>query len=86
MSERSEQTSRDISEVPLAERDLAALVPEWLEWSQVAELLGVTPSKVRTSPTTVSRERLRSPMAPSAGKDTTATPCRGLACPTTGRR
>ena len=32
----------------LAEVDLAALVPEWLDWSQVAERLGVTPAKVRT--------------------------------------
>ena len=37
-----------MSDVPLAERDLAALVPEWLDWTQVADLLGVTPSKVRT--------------------------------------
>jgi hypothetical protein len=37
-----------MTDVPLADRDLATLVPEWLEWSEVAELLGVTPSKVRT--------------------------------------
>src|ERR671921_356623 len=37
-----------MSEVPLADRDLAALVPEWLEWSEGAHLLGVTTSKVRT--------------------------------------
>jgi len=37
-----------MTDVPLADRDLAALVPEWLEWSEVAQLLGVTPSKVRT--------------------------------------
>jgi hypothetical protein len=37
-----------MTDVPLADRDLAALVPEWLEWSEVATLLGVTPSKVRT--------------------------------------
>lgn len=30
------------------EVDLSALVPEWLDWSQVAERLGVTPAKVRT--------------------------------------
>jgi hypothetical protein len=36
------------SDLPLAERDLAALVPEWLDWSQTAALLGVTPSKIRT--------------------------------------
>jgi hypothetical protein len=37
-----------MTDVPLADRDLAALVPEWLDWSQVAGLLGVTPGKVRT--------------------------------------
>jgi hypothetical protein len=37
-----------MSDVPLADRDLAALVPEWLDWKQVSELLGVTPGKVRT--------------------------------------
>ena len=37
-----------MTDVPLADRDLAALVPEWLEWSEVAQLLGVTPGKVRT--------------------------------------
>ena len=37
-----------MSALPLAERDRAALVPEWLEWSEVADLLGVSTSKVRT--------------------------------------
>ena len=37
-----------MSDAPLADRDLAALVPEWLEWGEVAELLGVTPAKVRS--------------------------------------
>ncbi len=37
-----------MTDVPLADRDLAALVPEWLDWNQVAERLGVTPGKVRT--------------------------------------
>ncbi|MDT0185503.1 Rv2175c family DNA-binding protein [Microbacterium sp. ARD31] len=37
-----------MNDVPLADRDLAALVHEWLEWSEVAELLGVTPAKVRS--------------------------------------
>ena len=32
----------------LAEADLAALVDEWLDWSQAAERLGVTVAKVRT--------------------------------------
>lgn len=34
--------------LPLADQDLAALVDEWLDWSEVAELLGVTVGKVRT--------------------------------------
>ncbi len=37
-----------MSNTPLADRDLAALVTEWLDWSEVADLLGVTPGKVRT--------------------------------------
>ncbi|QBR94604.1 transcriptional regulator [Nocardioides euryhalodurans] len=32
----------------MAEADLAALVPDWLDWSQAADELGVTPAKVRT--------------------------------------
>ncbi len=32
----------------LAEIDLAVVVPEWLDWSQAAARLGVTPAKVRT--------------------------------------
>ena len=37
-----------MSETRLADHDLAALVDEWLEWSQVAEALGVSVGKVRT--------------------------------------
>ncbi|MCD6639380.1 MAG: transcriptional regulator [Nocardioides sp.] len=37
-----------MSDVPLADRDLDALVHEWLDWHQVAKVLGVTPGKVRT--------------------------------------
>ncbi len=37
-----------MTDLPLAERDLAALVPEWLDWSQAAAQLGVTPAKIRT--------------------------------------
>jgi Rv2175c C-terminal domain of unknown function len=33
---------------PLADADLAALVPAWLDWAAAAELLGVTVAKVRT--------------------------------------
>ncbi|GAA5151270.1 Rv2175c family DNA-binding protein [Nocardioides marinquilinus] len=32
---------------PLAEHDLAALVPEWLDWAAAAEQLDVPSSKVR---------------------------------------
>jgi hypothetical protein len=32
----------------LAEADLAALVPDWLDWQAAARELGVTPAKVRT--------------------------------------
>jgi hypothetical protein len=32
----------------LAEADLAALVPAWLDWAAAAEALGVTVGKVRT--------------------------------------
>ncbi len=32
----------------LADADLAALVPEWLDWSEAADRLGVTVAKVRT--------------------------------------
>jgi hypothetical protein len=35
-------------QTPLADQDLAALVSEWLDWAQAAQLLGVTPAKVRT--------------------------------------
>src|SRR4051812_3139446 len=38
--------SMDISRLP--EADLAALVPEWLDWAATAEALGVTVGKVRT--------------------------------------
>ena len=37
-----------MTDVPFAERDLAALVPAWLDWSQAAKVLGVTPAKIRT--------------------------------------
>jgi uncharacterized protein len=32
----------------LADADLSQLVDEWLDWSEVARILGVTPAKVRT--------------------------------------
>ncbi|AIY17182.1 DNA-binding protein [Pimelobacter simplex] len=37
-----------MTEPRLADHDLAALVDEWLDWDQAAELIGVTPAKVRT--------------------------------------
>ena len=37
-----------MDDVPLSEADLAALVPDWLDWEEAAALLGVTPAKVRT--------------------------------------
>ena len=37
-----------MSQQPLSEADLAALVPTWLDWAATAEILGVTVAKVRT--------------------------------------
>ena len=37
-----------MSETRLTDHDLSALVEEWLEWSEVAEQLGVSVGKVRT--------------------------------------
>lgn len=37
-----------MSDAPLAEQDLSALVEDWLTWDEAAELIGVTPAKVRT--------------------------------------
>ncbi|GAA4095582.1 Rv2175c family DNA-binding protein [Nocardioides kongjuensis] len=37
-----------MSEPRLADHDLAALVEDWLDWDQAADLIGVTPAKVRT--------------------------------------
>ncbi|WP_141013814.1 Rv2175c family DNA-binding protein [Nocardioides sambongensis] len=37
-----------MSEQRLADHDLAVLVEDWLDWDQTAELVGVTPAKVRT--------------------------------------
>jgi hypothetical protein len=32
----------------LADADLSQLVDEWLDWTETAQILGVTPAKVRT--------------------------------------
>lgn len=37
-----------MSTPPLDAADLDALVPEWLDWAEAGELLGVTPAKIRT--------------------------------------
>jgi excisionase family DNA binding protein len=37
-----------MTDQPLADRDLDDLVDEWLDWDQAAELLGVSPTKIRT--------------------------------------
>ncbi|WP_372733324.1 Rv2175c family DNA-binding protein [Nocardioides sp.] len=37
-----------MSELPLAEHDLDAVVDAWLDWSEAAKLMGVSPAKVRT--------------------------------------
>ena len=37
-----------MTDLPLAEHDLAALVEEWLTWTEAAAALGVTEAKVRT--------------------------------------
>jgi len=37
-----------MTEKTLAEQDLGALVPEWIDWAEAARLLGVTVGKVRT--------------------------------------
>ena len=37
-----------MNEPRLADADLAALVPEWIDWAGAADQLGVTVAKVRT--------------------------------------
>ena len=37
-----------MTDIPLADHDLAALVPEWLDWAEAARRLGVTVAKVRS--------------------------------------
>lgn len=37
-----------MNEPRLADADLAALVPEWIDWAEAARQLGVTVAKVRT--------------------------------------
>ncbi len=37
-----------MNDVPLADADLDALVPEWVDWAGAAKALGVTVSRIRT--------------------------------------
>ncbi|WP_435743921.1 Rv2175c family DNA-binding protein [Nocardioides sp. SYSU DS0663] len=37
-----------MTDIPLADHDLAELVPEWLDWAEAARRLDVTVAKVRT--------------------------------------
>lgn len=37
-----------MGDIRLADHDLSALVTDWLDWDQTADLLGVSPAKVRT--------------------------------------
>ena len=50
-------------DVPLAEADLATLVPDWLDWAGAAEVLGVSVSRVRT----MVREHQLAEAVPSPG-------------------
>lgn len=67
----------------LADHDLAALVDEWLDWDAAAELIGVTPAKVRTM---VRDHELasavpaagRPPMVPALFLDDDGQPVKGL--------
>ena len=52
-----------MSENPLADADLAALVPEWIDWAEAARQLGVTVAKVRT----MIRDHEIAAAVPSAG-------------------
>ncbi|MEQ6901188.1 Rv2175c family DNA-binding protein [Nocardioides sp. YIM 152588] len=53
-----------MSEPRLSEHDLDALVEEWLDWDAAAELIGVTPAKVRT----MVREHELASAVPSPGR------------------
>ena len=52
-----------MSETRLADHDLAALVPEWIDWAETARRLGVTVAKVRT----MIREHQLAAAVPSPG-------------------
>ena len=44
----STEPTADPSAASLADADLGALVPAWLDWAEAGALLEVTPAKVRT--------------------------------------
>lgn len=54
----------DTPDVALAEVDLAAVVPSWLDWAAAADQLGVTVAKVRT----MVREHELAQAVPRAGE------------------
>jgi len=55
--------SETSGETPLAEQDLAALVPEWLDWAAAAKQLGASVNQVRT----MIREHQLAAAVPSPG-------------------
>lgn len=73
-----------MSEPRLADQDLSALVSDWLDWDQAADLLAVTPAKVRT----MVREHKLAAAVPAPGQpqgipalfidDETGEPVKGL--------
>ncbi|TIC88663.1 transcriptional regulator [Nocardioides sp. GY 10113] len=72
-----------MSDSRLSEHDLAALVDEWLDWDAAAQLMGVTPAKVRTL---VREHQLaaavpvpgKGPKVPAAFLDDEGLPVKGL--------
>ena len=55
--------SETSGETPLAEQDLAALVPDWLDWAAAAKQLGASVNQVRT----MIREHQLAAAVPSPG-------------------
>lgn len=71
-------------DIRLADRDLAALVEEWLDWDAAGALMGVTPAKVRTMvrehqlASAVPGSGERRPMVPALLIDEEGLPVKGL--------
>lgn len=55
-----------MSDMPLADHDLAVLVTDWIDWAEAARRLGVTVAKVRTM--VRDHELADAVPAPGAGK------------------